>query len=761
MIKTNILKSVRSNAAIRLMLKAAGSFAGGLTFSLPYLSGTMSPFAASLCASLDGIYSIFACVGAALGFFIFHSGISSFRYFTVIVISCVTLSISLKAFGFSRADLLRPLCPGVCSLAVNCAFLLSQKFSLGLIVSTVCETALCTAAVPVFTRGVAAFRDKLRTPLKADEKDLVFQAVLISLAAAHLKSIGATGEIICFFLFYSVLLCAGKKYSFTGSAVCGACCAFACCAGGEADIMCAVLPLLGCALPLLKEKKRVFAALFCAAGALVACALNDGDDYLPFFAAAAAGVAYCLIPIKYLAAQNDNGESTVITNEYASLSHRDGMIKAVEGIGDCVEAVRKTLEPLVAPKLAEELNRAREKICAECEINSSCVNEIRNPSHACYQEIADGFLKGEIDFSLFPDNFTERCYCADKVLAAMKNAYLIHCARADADNKISRMQAVTCAQFKSFGGIIGGVCDSVIRSGETLSYQDSLGAACAEEFGIKLKSAKLVKDTAGRESYNLSFYKPQENFNVTALTERLCAQTGLALDFPVLIQKDDIYTLIFKQKERIGFKIAAAVRPADGKSVCGDYYRCFKDSAGRQCVMLSDGMGTGSRAAVDSAFTCETFCSLIKSGIDEKSAAAAVNCAMMIKSTDESLSTIDFVRIDSVLCKADIFKCGAAPTFILTDNKTMLLEAESTPVGILESVDMTRTTLNLTPGDIILTVSDGVSGERFGWISAELKSFDGDSASQLAKHILQCAADRNIGKRSDDMTVIASIITEK
>lgn len=761
MIKINILKSVQKNSGLRLLIKSAGSFAGGLIFSLPYLSGSMSPFAASLCASLDGIYSIFACLGSALGFFIFHSGISSFRYFTAVVISCVTLNISLRAFGLSRADLLRPLCPGVCSLAVNCAFLLSQKFSPGLVASTVCETALCAAAVPVFTRGVTALRDKLRTPLKADEKDLVFEAVLISLAAAHLKNTGAAGEIICFFVFFLMLLCAGKKYSFAGSAVCGACCAFACCAGGEADMMSAVLPLLGCAVVLLRDKQRVFTALFAAAGALVACALNDTADYLPFFAAAAAGAAYCLIPIKYISAQSDSGEVTVMTNEYASLSHRDGMIKAVEGIGDCVEAVRKTLEPLVVPKLSQELNRAREKVCDECEINSSCVNEIRNPSHTCYQAIADGFLKGETDFLYFPDNFTERCYCADKMLAAMKNAYLIHCARADADNKISRMQAVTCAQFKSFGGIIGGVCDSVIRSGETLSYQDSLSAACAEEFGIKLKSAKLVKDSAGHESYNLSFYKPQENFNVTALTEKLCAETGLKLDFPVLIQKDDIYTLIFKQRERIGFKIAAAVRPADGKSVCGDYYRCFKDSAGRQCVILSDGMGTGSRAAVDSAFTCETFCSLIKSGIDEKSAAAAVNCAMMIKSTDESLSTIDFVRIDSVLCKADIFKCGAAPTFILTDNKTMLIEAQSTPVGILESVDMTRTTLSLAPGDIILSVSDGVSGERSGWISAELKSWEGDSASELAKHILQCAADRNIGKRADDMTVIASIITQK
>ena len=133
----------------------------------------------------------------------------------------------------------------------------------------------------------------------------------------------------------------------------------------------------------------------------------------------------------------------------------------------------------------------------------------------------------------------------------------------------------------------------------------------------------------------------------------------------------------------------------------------------------------------------------------------------MIKSTDESLSTIDFVRIDSVICKADIFKCGAAPTFIRTDNKTMLIEAQSTPVGILESVDMTRTTLSLAPGDIILSVSDGVSGDRSGWISAELKSWEGESASELAKHILQCASDRNIGKRSDDMTVIASIITQK
>ena len=86
-------------------------------------------------------------------------------------------------------------------------------------------------------------------------------------------------------------------------------------------------------------------------------------------------------------------------------------------------------------------------------------------------------------------------------------------------------------------------------------------AACAEEFGIKIKDASVSKDSAGHETLSLSFEKPQENFNVSLLTKKLCSDTGYELSFPTLIQNDDIYTLIFKQKEKLGFKIAAAVKP--------------------------------------------------------------------------------------------------------------------------------------------------------------------------------------------------------
>ena len=87
-----------------------------------------------------------------------------------------------------------------------------------------------------------------------------------------------------------------------------------------------------------------------------------------------------------------------------------------------------------------------------------------------------------------------------------------------------------------------------------------------------------------------------------------------------------------------------------------------------------------------------------------------------------------------------------------------MLEAESAPMGILDKVDMARSEIGISKGDIYLTVSDGITQESWGWISAELKTFPAQSPAHLAKHILRCACDRMLGKRADDMTVIALMV---
>ncbi len=747
---------------IGYILKIPLYFLGGLLFSFPYTGGAFSPFAAPFSVSCEGVYSIAAAAGSIAGIPMFQSGLTGFRNFAVIMLCAAVYNIALRAFGTEKENLLRIICPTVCCFAVNSVFLISQEISADLIISVICETVLCGAAVPVFSEAVRQIRSKTVFQTTENQKKNFFCFILsLTLALSHLRYIGIFGESICCLAFFSLILYFSKAKDSYAGIITGICCAFVFAMNGEADFASPVFALCACVLSFFNLERRVFNAAVAVACAFAACAFGEYTDFLPIVpSAAAAGIIYCVIPEKYLEIKNETTEENICAKSSGTYKS-NSIASAVGSISDCVSAVRKTLEPLVAPELQKELVRAKNKICGECEIHDSCINEIKDSSNPCFRKIAEAFNSGEPDFSCFPKNFSAACYRSDEMLKEMEKAYFIYRTNVNAGNRINRMQTLAGGQFLTFGGIIGQACEAAAGAAVITSKKDAVCAAAVKDFGVEIKDARICTDKAGREYFDVSFLKPKDNFSVTALTEKLKTDTGYELDFPALVQNGDVYDLIFKQKEKLIFNIAAAVKPASGKSVCGDYYRCFKDSFSRQTVLLSDGMGTGSRAAVDSAFTCETFCNLIKSGLDEKTAAAAVNCAMIIKSTDESFSTVDFLRLDPILKTAEIFKCGAAPSFILKKKNVSVIETESTPIGILDSVNMSASKFEVEAGDVVLIVSDGVSADRFGWISNELKSWNGSEAAPLAKHILQCAADRKIGKRSDDMTVIAVCVADK
>ncbi|MCQ2479469.1 MAG: SpoIIE family protein phosphatase [Clostridia bacterium] len=751
-----------NDSKITKALKYAVYFMGGFLSALPYTGGSFSPFAASFAASCGEFYSVSAAAGSILSTFIFHSGLTSFRYFAITVTSTATLHIALRAFFMKKEKLLRILCPSVCSFIVNFIFLLSQGKSFDLAVSIVCETVLCGGSVPVFAETINQIRNRSFL-VKTKEKDKTFICFILTttLTAAHIRCLGVAGQAVSLFIFFFSILVFSQIKGFYGGVVTGICCSFVYAMSGEIDFTCVMFSLCGCLCSFFDFKRRYVKSLIAVACGSAGFLFGEYTEILPILPAAlAAGVAYFVIPVERIQlseklTENEEemrAEDSEKSNEIAS---------AVGSLSDCVNAVRKTLQPLITPELKSELIRTKEKICNQCEICDSCINEIKNSENPCFTNIAKSFETGEPDFSLFPKNFSETCCHSETILDEMKKAYFIHCTNVNAGNKINRFQTLAGNQFKTFGGIIGQACEAATGVAVKESRYDSVCATSAEEFGVKIKDARLCTDKAGRDYFDISFVKPENNFSVTALTEKLNTDTGYELDFPTLVQSGNVYDLVFRQKEQLSFNIAAAVRPSDGKNVCGDYYRCFKDSFSRQVVLLSDGMGTGSRAAVDSAFTCETFSTLIKSGLDEKTAAAAVNCAMMMKSTDETFSTIDFLRLDPVLKTAQVFKCGAAPTFILRKRKASVIETESTPIGILDNVNMSESSFDIDKGDIIILASDGVSGDKFNWIFSELKSWNNLNASALAKHILQCAADRKIGKRTDDMTVIAVCVAEK
>ena len=192
--------------------------------------------------------------------------------------------------------------------------------------------------------------------------------------------------------------------------------------------------------------------------------------------------------------------------------------------------------------------------------------------------------------------------------------------------------------------------------------------------------------------------------------------------------------------------------------MCGDAYNFFNDGKGRFFMILSDGMGTGGRAAVDGAMASGLMSRLLKSGFGYDCSLRILNSSMLFKSTDESLATVDIAVIDLFTGRTDLFKAGAAPTLVRRSGRTGKAQSSSLPAGILREIGFDKATIRLKKGDILLLLSDGAVNDGTEWICAELEAWGEGSAQELSEHISACASRRRTDNREDDITVMAAIV---
>ncbi|MDQ9826338.1 SpoIIE family protein phosphatase, partial [Acinetobacter sp. 163] len=80
------------------------------------------------------------------------------------------------------------------------------------------------------------------------------------------------------------------------------------------------------------------------------------------------------------------------------------------------------------------------------------------------------------------------------------------------------------------------------------------------------------------------------------------------------------------------------------------------------------------------------------------------NSALLVKSGEESLSTIDITAIDLYTGQAHFYKAGAAPTFVRRGNRAGMVESTSLPVGILTAVEFEKSSIKLSDGDLVVMV---------------------------------------------------------
>jgi len=209
-----------------------------------------------------------------------------------------------------------------------------------------------------------------------------------------------------------------------------------------------------------------------------------------------------------------------------------------------------------------------------------------------------------------------------------------------------------------------------------------------------------------------------------------------------------------------------------GSVVNGDSYAFMNTNDGKFVIALSDGMGSGEKAAFQSKATINLIEQFMETGFDKDITIKLINSILALNSSDDYYSTIDMSVIDLSNGNTEFVKIGAAPTYIKRNDKVEVVKTASLPAGILENMEIELVNKHLYDGDMLIMISDGVleafainnedenSSTDVGVVDKEkvfinfIQEIKSINPQTVADIILDEAYRRYDSKPLDDMTVL-------
>ena len=207
------------------------------------------------------------------------------------------------------------------------------------------------------------------------------------------------------------------------------------------------------------------------------------------------------------------------------------------------------------------------------------------------------------------------------------------------------------------------------------------------------------------------------------------------------------------------FGVAYAIK--SGEKVSGDTHSVIKINEHSFLMALSDGMGSGVYAKKVSSTAISLIEAFYRAEMPEGTVLKTIN-KLLSFNRDERFTCIDIAAVNLNTGIAEFVKIGSPAGIIMREGEIKVLESQSLPLGILDSLRPTVCTEQLKNGDIVVFMSDGITSafssatELYEFLQ-QLKPLN---PQNLADTILDGAKSR-INSVSDDMTVLCTRIFEK
>lgn len=433
------------------------------------------------------------------------------------------------------------------------------------------------------------------------------------------------------------------------------------------------------------------------------------------------------------------------------------------------EACKEDAEPLSRAAAVKVFEEAAERVCGECrECGMGRICEQENQYYIYY------FLhifeqNGLIEPARMPKLFLETCPNQECYLDTV-NEGLGHLKSRDGwEGRFLESRQAVASQFREMGDIlreftekltsaedvtdqVEGVLTGALKNRHVLAEemmvlehanrtQEAVMTVCTDN-GCRIATRELA-DVVGRSTRRR--FRPSKDSR-TVIGSEACR---------IRLVEDTRFMMLHG--------VARSVKT--GETVSGDQFAFQRIPEGRMLLCLSDGMGSGPMAALESETAIELTEQLLGAGFSPERSVQLINSVLLMKSREQMPTTLDVHVVDLYTGSCRIVKLGAAATFHRRGNRVTMIGAESLPVGIVGEIEAVQQETVLEDGDWLILVTDGVLDALPGVDKEEtLKEIILKNSSRnprdYAEKILKAvrSGQENV---KDDMTVLAAGIWTK
>ncbi len=710
------------------------------------------------------------CPAAAAAFspwngFAAFAGAAVYMFINNTVTSSVTEIIAMPAVMISKAFVSavtgKKLSPRVCGALSASAYVIcgiiasfSGKIRAAVVFALIFRGIICGAAAYLYVKSEYAAQDGT---IFSRENRFVLSAVYVLavciLCGADIGILNA-GRAVGMF---AAMLAAYRSGSGSGSAA-AALTMFAAGAASPDFLISAPIPVCAALVSgyFRRNGKPAASAAFLLSGLAGALIYGLPADSIGLLAdMSAAAVLFCLLPDRLFRKLFSGEPAAAGTASAAAVQYKERLRFAAAAVADVRNSFAAAAEVLSEKETQPDISaQVCRKVCENCRSSAFC-GESAEGRIENYFRSTEKLLEAKGSVSVNELHRSLDICPRRELLAETFNTEFF---RRNVEKRLS--DTSRCMRE---------IASEQLESAEKMLEHLSLGADvfpfCDEEMSCAVNRiissagaadprSALFTDYNGRV-YIECFYEGTLNISERELTVKLSVAADRELAEPEIFRPGKTARLCFHEQENFAAEIGSA-KTAGSDEASGDLGAVFRDGLGNLSIMLSDGMGSGARAAAESCMTVSAAVRMIKAGLGAEAAIRLVNILLLTKSPEECFSTVDLFTVNLFTGKAEFIKLGAAQTFIKSCGTIKTIESRTNPVGIVGSVETDSRSVRLDDGDEVVMMTDGICEECFPEVRELILSM-GVTAQDCAERIIGIAERgmENDPCRRDDKTVYA------